>query len=205
VRSIASAEALAAAEYGNAFGRVSRAGGLNQLNKAARAESVPTGVLQNPLNGPGLPPAVAVSGAVEAKAIPGVAFGGEKLPAVTGTWLRGTEGNLGLIPKQIAGTLRGQYFASFDDFRAAFWRAVAADPVLSKQFRESNRTLMSDGFAPFAAVSQQTGPARWQQVYNLHHINPVHQGGKVYDMDNIVIVTPRLHEVLLDPAYHYGK
>jgi len=38
----------------------------------------------------------------------------------------------------------------------------------------------------------------------LHHKTPINQGGSVYDVDNLYIVTPKYHKEILDPAYHYG-
>ena len=29
--------------------------------------------------------------------------------------------------------------------------------------------------------------------YHLHHVKPIAEGGAVYDLDNIRVVTPRLH------------
>jgi hypothetical protein len=86
-------------------------------------------------------------------------------------------------------------------FRAAFWRAAADDPELAGQFSASNRSLMSQGQAPFVPESQQFG-GRFR--YELHHIVPVSRGGAEFDPDNIVVVTPRDHQEVLDPSYHYG-
>jgi len=127
---------------------------------------------------------------------PGKATGGENLPTIAGKWIRGTEGNAGRFPKQIADQLRGMEFNSFDDFRAAFWEKVAADPVLSAYFKPWNKTLMSERKAPFASPSQVTGAGPAQQVFNMHHILSIENGGGVYDMDNILIVSPRYHQSL---------
>lgn len=56
---------------------------------------------------------------------PGIATNGAPLPPATGPWLRGSEGNAGAVPGQVADKLRGRRFSSFDEFRAAFWKAVA--------------------------------------------------------------------------------
>lgn len=61
--------------------------------------------------------------------------------------------------------------------------------------------MQTNGYAPFANVNQQLGG---QKVYILHHKTPINQGGSVYDMDNIYIVTPKYHKEILDPSYHYG-
>ena len=40
--------------------------------------------------------------------------------------------------------------------------------------------------------------------YELHHVHPRSRGGAAYDLDNIVIVTPRHHAEVLGKSYHYG-
>lgn len=44
-----------------------------------------------------------------------------------------------------------------------------------------------------------------QKSYILHHKTPIHQGGAVYDVDNILIVTPRYHKDILTSLYHFGN
>ncbi|WP_439332259.1 HNH endonuclease signature motif containing protein [Pantoea cypripedii] len=39
--------------------------------------------------------------------------------------------------------------------------------------------------------------------YVLHHRTPIQHGGGVYDVDNILIVTPKYHLDVLDRAYHF--
>jgi len=133
---------------------------------------------------------------------PGIAQGGERLESITGKWFRGSEGNVGLFPKQVADRLRGRRFANFDRFREAFWKEVADDPDLSQGFKPSMVRRMSEGKAPFVKKSQANGKAR---TYVLHHEQPINQGGNVYDMDNLTIVTPRYHKEILDSDYHYGE
>ncbi|WP_394341512.1 hypothetical protein [Sediminicola luteus] len=40
--------------------------------------------------------------------------------------------------------------------------------------------------------------------HQLHHKTPINQGSAVYNIDNVLIVTPRYHKEILDPKYHYG-
>lgn len=129
----------------------------------------------------------------------GSSNGGVRLPEVTGKWLKGRHGNAGKIPGQIARQLQGEQFKNFGEFREAFWRAVAADPSLSSQFRSSNQANMREGRAPKVARSQAVGK---NNAYVLHHVKPIQHGGGVYDMDNIIVVTPRYHQEVLDPTYH---
>lgn len=65
---------------------------------------------------------------------------------------------------------------------------------------------MQQGLAPYALPTQMTGTALpSQQVYNIHHIRPRQHGGGVYDLDNLVVATPRYHAEILAPSYHYGQ
>ncbi len=134
-----------------------------------------------------------------ARRLPGTATGNGK--SITGKWLRGTERNAGLFPKSVADKLKGKQFKNFDEFREAFWKEVANDPNLASQFTTDNIYRMKAGAAPRAELAQQI---RGQKSYVLHHKTPINQGGAVYDMDNLYIVTPKYHKEVLDPAYHYG-
>ena len=122
---------------------------------------------------------------------PGVATGNggdiEKL------WLGEQSQGLGAaIPVQIAEQLIGREFKTFNNFREAFWKAVAADPALSAQFNENNLTRMKDrGYAPKTTSAQQH---KSQIAFILHHVQPIAADGGVYDMDNIRIVTPAAHQ-----------
>jgi hypothetical protein len=124
------------------------------------------------------------------------------IPAITGKWLRGTHGNAGKMPGQIAARLEGKRFRNFDHFREEFWKTVAADRHLSSQFSRGNRSRMSAGLAPVAPRNQHVGG---QKSYEIHHIKPIVHKGGVYDLNNLMIVTPRYHKEVLDPKYHSGK
>jgi len=130
----------------------------------------------------------------------GTATGSADLPDVHGKWLRGSHGNAGRIPGQIARQLEGQQFNTFDDFREAFWTAVGNDPKLASEFPRSI-SRMQEGKAPFVHNTQYVGKVT---NYALHHLTPIQHGGGVYDMRNIVVVTPRFHRDILDRGYHYG-
>ena len=132
---------------------------------------------------------------------PGVATQDTPLPPVTGPWLRGTEGNAGLIPGQVAEKLQGRSFSDFGEFRSAFWKATADVPELAAQFSNQNLARIQQGYAPIASGSQQYGD---QRSYVLHHQTPIFRGGGVFDMNNIAVVTPRFHQEILDPKLHFG-
>lgn len=131
---------------------------------------------------------------------PGIVTAGRKLTQVA-RMMRGSHGNIGVIPQEIALKLKGLKFGKFDDFREAFWKAVA-DSGYAKEFSASNVTRMKTGKAPFAVPSQWFGK---KVNYVLHHIKPINAGGDVYDLSNILIVTPRMHEEILNKVFHLGK
>jgi hypothetical protein len=35
-------------------------------------------------------------------------------------------------------------------------------------------------------------------------MNPIYNGGGVYDLNNIIIVTPLMHQSILDPKFHFN-
>ena len=122
---------------------------------------------------------------------PGTAFGNNLSVIGKGQqWLRGTGADAGRIPGQIAKRLSGRQFNAFDNFREAFWKAVAADSDLSQQFGPSSLREMTAGRAPFAPASGQVGG---RIKYEIDHLNEIQNGGGVYDMNNLIIRTPLNH------------
>lgn len=108
-----------------------------------------------------------------------------------GGWLNIAGQELGApIPSQIADKLRGREFANFDAFRRAVWGEVGKEPTLNSQFNGSNQKSLSKGYSPFPPEAEQVGG---RTRYELHHITPVKDGGAVYDIDNIGILTPKRH------------
>ena len=77
-----------------------------------------------------------------------------------------------------------------------------ADSQYVKDFDALDRILMKAGKAPKAPESQWIGK---RAKYELHHMEPINQGGSVYDVSNIMITTPRFHKEVLLREYHYGK
>jgi hypothetical protein len=134
----------------------------------------------------------------------GTATGGENLRRVEEgeRWLRGSKGIAGRIPGQVADALRRREFKNFDDFREEFWKEICRHKELLSQFSSANHARMANGNSPFAAQSQWY---RRSTVYHLHHMDPIHNGGGVYDLDNIVVVTPRYHAEILYPKFHYNQ
>ena len=101
--------------------------------------------------------------------------------------------------------MKGRQYKNFDEFRRDFWKNVSSDPVLSKKFNIKDIKNMQQGLAPRTDPSQWNGQINQLKSYNLHHKIPINKGGGVYDIDNIVIVTPKFHKEILDPKFHRGK
>ncbi|APV39024.1 hypothetical protein PFAS1_06590 [Pseudomonas frederiksbergensis] len=120
---------------------------------------------------------------------PGIASGAGQ--AVSGNWLGAASTGEGApIPMQIADKFRGREFSSFKAFRRAFWKAMGDDELLSGQFTKLRQMDMKHRLAPAALPQDQVGR---RIKYEIHHINPIGAGGEVYDMDNLRVMTPKLH------------
>jgi hypothetical protein len=120
---------------------------------------------------------------------PGVASGAGQ--PVSGNWLGAASTGEGApIPMQIADKFRGREFSSFKAFRRAFWKAMGDDELLSSQFTKLRQMDMKHRLAPAALPQDQVGR---RIKYEIHHINPIGAGGEVYDMDNLRVMTPKLH------------
>jgi hypothetical protein len=94
------------------------------------------------------------------------------------------------IASQIADQLRGKEFRNFRKFRESFWRAVAADPILSQQFDQYDLELIKRGISAIVIKSERVGS---RSKYELHHKEYIHLGGKIYNIDNINVMTPKRH------------
>lgn len=67
---------------------------------------------------------------------------------------------------------------------------MANDPAVARNFGQSNLTLMKDGKASYAPKTEQVGK---RQLYELDHNIEIRDGGAVYNLDNIIIRTPKDH------------
>jgi hypothetical protein len=120
---------------------------------------------------------------------PGVASGTGQ--SVTGNWLGAASTLEGAtIPANVADKLQGREFLNFNAFRRAFWKAVANEPLLMDQFTQLNKIDMRDGLSPSAIPSEQVGG---RKKYEIHHIKPISEGGSVYDINNLRVLTPKQH------------
>ncbi len=110
-------------------------------------------------------------------------------------------GDIGVIPQEIKDKLNGREFNNFDELRSALWEEIGQSKY-ANEFIKSGQTLMKDGNAPHAPKSGKYGK---MSSYILHHKQPIAKGGGVYDLDNILIVSPKMHQQILDAQYHFGK
>ncbi|MEI7234082.1 hypothetical protein ACIPUO_06935 [Pectobacterium carotovorum] len=78
----------------------------------------------------------------------------------------------------------------FDDFREAFWLAVAECPELMVQFNRSNQTMIKAGNSPFAIPEEQVGKRKRLEI---HHVKNIKHSGEVYNIDNLRVNTPKNH------------
>ena len=67
---------------------------------------------------------------------------------------------------------------------------MANDPELSKQFNPGSLAVMRDGGAPYVRESEQAGG---RIKIEIHHKVRIADGGGVYNMGNLVAVTPKRH------------
>ncbi|MGV6987363.1 colicin-like bacteriocin tRNase domain-containing protein, partial [Providencia hangzhouensis] len=120
---------------------------------------------------------------------PGIATGKGK--KVGDKWLNDAGKENGVpIPDRIADKLRGKKFNNFDEFRKKLWEEVSKDPELLKQFNPQNKGNVKAGKAPVPREAEQVGG---RIKYEIHHETPISEGGEVYDIDNMRIVTPKRH------------
>ncbi len=133
--------------------------------------------------------------AEERRNTPGVAVMSRPLARVEGPWLsRGALRENGApLPAQVANKLVGKSFLDFRALREAIWKAVASTPGLADQFTPQNLARMENGNAPFARKIDGSSRGR---VWELHHDPAIAQGGQVYDLSRITIVTPAQHAKL---------
>ncbi|TBX38930.1 WXG100 family type VII secretion target [Bacillus thuringiensis] len=111
------------------------------------------------------------------------------------------DGAIGIIPQEVREKLVGREFRSFDDFREELWKTLS-DSSYAKEFSPMNIKLMKKGKAPYSPRSEHYGN---HNKYILHHKQPIDKGGDVYNLDNLIIVSPKMHQNVLDPAYHFGN
>lgn len=98
-------------------------------------------------------------------------------------------------------------------------RQLAIDTGIAPLAPEMQQILKTtkDSFAYSGAIKHHVISSEFNSVileserleeslgsYQLHHHRPIHNDGGVYEISNIIIVTPLLHTQLLSPEYHYS-
>lgn len=181
-------------EYDSALGRKTGAATLDYLLVAIggalmKGESAACEVAESGSN----------TTATERRNSPGVVEGNGRN---TSKMMYGTDKNAGVIPKEIADKLREKQYNNFDEFRNDFWKAVAETDYANEFLINGdpkNYYRMKNGGAPLVVSNQAINGSF---TYQLHHIIPINQGGSVYSVDNLVVVTPRYHAEILIPEVH---
>ena len=136
--------------------------------------------------------------ATQLRNTPGVASVSSELSQASEGWI-----NAGVpapIPAQIANSLAGKTFNTFDDLRSAIWQQVGNTPELTVGFSRANIGQMKGGNAPFAPTEYLTESGAFGDRFNIHHVEPIAWGGGVYDLSNLQIVSPKVHYNI-----HYGR
>ena len=160
----------------------------------ARKACPPKGKISESVDGSG-----SNTTATERRNSPGVVEGNGRN---TSKMMYGTDKNAGVIPKEIADKLREKQYNNFDEFRNDFWKAVAETDYANEFLINGdpkNYYRMKNGGAPLVVSNQAINGSF---TYQLHHIIPINQGGSVYSVDNLVVVTPRYHAEILIPEVH---
>ncbi|MBF7142547.1 MULTISPECIES: S-type pyocin domain-containing protein [Pseudomonas] len=137
----------------------------------------------------GLPPEYVMFSEAWRRYTPGVVSGAGQ--AVEGQWLDARVNTVGVpVPASVAERLRGRSFASFDSFRRAFWREVGRD--LSALGAPEGIFERLTGFGRAIPADKHERAGRRTRL-EIHHVKPISEGGEVYDVDNMIIVSPAAH------------
>ena len=97
------------------------------------------------------------------------------------------------IPKSVGEKLSGRTYKNFDNFRKDFWTEMSKNKNFNDLFSKGNQTKMREGLAP---SSMKSGHYKTKTRYEVHHVKEIQNGGSVYSMDNLIIVTAKRHKQL---------
>lgn len=123
--------------------------------------------------------------------MPGVVKGKGQL--ITGTFLTAGSREGVPIPQQVASKLRGKKFSSWAAFRRRLWQTIGRSPLFENEFTPAELQIMRRGLAPFAELDEVVGK---NIKYEIHHVIRIADGGDVYDVDNLRIISPKFHRAL---------
>ncbi len=158
---------------------------LDDATVAKVIDGAPNGVTYAEPFGPPAPTATQLRNS------PGVVTVSGELQSASSQWLAADTPTP--IPSQVGDALVGKSFDTFGDLRGAIWQEISDNEELSSSFGAVNQGLMAEGYAPFAPQAFQIGDYTAGQVYGLHHIEFIENGGSVYDLSNLQIVSPKVH------------
>lgn len=122
---------------------------------------------------------------------PGVATVSSELTPASGRWLDASVPTP--IPAQVADSLAGKTFNTFGDLRKSIWEQIGSNPDLNSGFSRANLAKMNDGLSPSAPTSYLNETGAFGDTFNIHHANPIENGGLVYNFSNLQIVSPKIH------------
>jgi len=135
--------------------------------------------------------------ATQLRNTPGVATVSSELAPASGSWLEASVPTA--IPAQVGDALAGQSFKAFGDLRQAIWEQIGSNSELNSGFSRANLAKMNDGLSPSAPTNYLTESGAFGDSFNIHHAIPIENGGAVYDLSNLRIVSPKIHFDI-----HYG-
>ncbi|MOA56368.1 Colicin-E9 [compost metagenome] len=67
---------------------------------------------------------------------------------------------------------------------------MANDLDLSSNLSRLSKIEAEKGLAAKAPIAEHVGK---RTKYELHHVTPISENGAIYDIDNIMILTPKAH------------
>ena len=136
--------------------------------------------------------------ATQLRNTPGVASASGELTPAFGRWL--DAGRPTPIPEQVGSAVVGRQFNNFSELRSAIWEYISGNSDLNTGFSRANLSKMADGLSPSAPSQYLAESGAFGDTFNLHHIEAIENGGAVYDLSNLHIVSPKVHFEI-----HYGS
>lgn len=133
--------------------------------------------------------------------LPGVVSG--QGGAASADWeLHARSGDGAGVPKGVADALRGRKYSSFKSFRRAVWREMSRIEEVGEDVSEYTIDAMRGGKSPYVPKSERV---KGRERYELHHVDLISEGGEVYDIDNLRITSPRLHNSIHHQSSNQGE
>lgn len=94
------------------------------------------------------------------------------------------------ILANVARKLQGKEFRNFGAFRRQLWKAIALNNELSEKLDNFSLSIMQKGLAPIVPKNERVGG---RIKYEIHHVLEISKGGGVYDLNNMIILSPQHH------------